>query len=215
KLGHDVAKDTVARYMPTRSRPRPPSQPWTTFLRNHLAGTIAIDFLTVPTVTFGIVYVFFVLSLERRRVLHVNVTMQPHAAWAAQQIVEAIGPDFVPVRLIRDRDGIFGKVFDDRVRNLGIEQVRTAPRCPWQNCYAERFVGTLRRELLDYLIVLGERHLLHVVRAYVAYYNEDRPHMALDRDPPVPRPIERPADGRVIAMPRVGGLHHRYARQAA
>ncbi len=155
------------------------------------------------------------LSLERRRVRHVNVTMQPHAAWAAQQIVEAIGPDTAPKRMIRDRDGISGKAFDDRVRNLGIEQLRTAPRSPWQNCHAERFVGTLRRDLLDHLIVLGERHLLHVLRAYVAYHNDDRPHMALDRDPPVPRPVEWPAGGRVIAMPRVGGLHHRFVRQAA
>ena len=117
--------------------------------------------------------------------------------------------------MIRDRDGIFGKVFDDRVRNLGIEQLRTAPRSPWQNGYAERFVGTLRRELLDHVIVLGERHLLHMARAYVAYYNRDRPHMALDCDAPVARPVERPDRGRVVAMPRVGGLHHRYTRQAA
>ncbi len=116
KLGYAVGKDAVAKYMPKPpGRPRrPPSQTWKTFLRNHLAGTIAIDFLTVPTVTFGIVYVFFVLSLERRRVLHVNVTRQPHAAWAAQQIVEAIGGDTPPTRLIRDRDGVFGAAFNAR-----------------------------------------------------------------------------------------------------
>lgn len=216
KLGHAVDKDTVAKYMPKPSqRPRrPPSQTWKTFVRNHLVGTIAIDFLTVPTVTFGVVYVFFVLSLERRRVLHVNVTRQPHAAWAAQQIVEAIGPDTAPTRLIRDRDGIYGKVFDARVANLGIEQLRTAPRSPWQNGFAERWVGTLRRELLDHVIVLGERHLLRLVRAHVAYYNEDRPHMALGGDAPIARDIEPPSAGRVVALPRVGGLHHRYARAA-
>jgi transposase InsO family protein len=165
-------------------------------------------------VTFGIVYVFFVLSLERRRVLHVNVTRQPHAAWAAQQIVEAVGTDALPVRLIRDRDGVFGAVFNARVDNLGIRQLKIAARSPWQNGYAERFVGTLRRELLAHLIVLGERHLLRAVRAYVTYYNDDRPHMAPRGDAPGARPVEPPARGKVVALPRVGGLHHRYARAA-
>ena len=124
KLGYHVDKDTIAKYMPRPpGRPRrPPSQTWRTFLRNHLVGTIAIDFLTVPTVTFDIVYVFFVLSLERRRVLHVNVTTHPHAAWAAQQIVEPIGADVAPARLVRDRDAIFGTAFDARVKNLGVQQ---------------------------------------------------------------------------------------------
>jgi putative transposase len=140
KLGHDVTKDTVAKYLPRRpgAPRRPPSTTWGTFLRTHLAGTLAIDFLTVPTVTFNVLYVFFVLSLERRRILHINVTAHPYAAWAAQQIVEAVGPDANVVRLIRDRDGIYGSAFDARVRNLGIEQLRTSPRCPWQNGYAEQ-----------------------------------------------------------------------------
>src|ERR1019366_5830096 len=128
KLGHDVNKDTVAKYMPVRpGRPRHrASQTWATLVRNHLAGTLAIDFLTVPTVTFGVLYVFFVLSLERRRILHVNVTAHPHAAWAAQQLVEALGPDApMATRLIRDRDGVFGAVFDARVDHLGLRQVRT------------------------------------------------------------------------------------------
>jgi transposase InsO family protein len=158
------AQDTVAKYMPKPpGRPRrPASQTWKTFLRNHLVGTIAIDFLTVPTVTFDIIYVFFVLSLERRRVLHVNVTAHPRAAWTAQQIVEAIGTEVVPARLVRDRDAIFGTVFDARVENLGIRQFRIAPRSPWQNGFAERWVGTLRREQLDHVIVLGERHRLRL-----------------------------------------------------
>ena len=114
-------------------------------------------------------YVFFVLSLERRRVLHVNVTAHPHAAWAAQQIVEALGPDAPPVtRLLRDRDSVFSKVFDARVEHLGFRQVRIAPRSPWQNGFAERFVGTLRRELLDHVLVLGPRHLLRLVRDHIA-----------------------------------------------
>ena len=216
KLGHAVDKDTVAKYLPKPApRPhRPPSQTWKNFVRNHLAGTIAIDFLTVPTVTFNILYVFFVLSLERRRVLHVNVTAHPYAAWAAQQIVEAIGAEIAPARLIRDRDAIFGHEFDARVDNLGVRQIRILPRSPWQNGYAERWVGTLRRELLDHVIVLGERHLLRLVRQHVAYYNEDRPHMSLDRDAPVARAVQPASAGRVVALPRLGGLHHRYSRAA-
>jgi transposase InsO family protein len=188
---------------------------WTdSFVRNHLAGTIAIDFLTVPTVTFDMVYVFFVLSLEPRRVLHVNVTAHPYAAWAAQQIMEAIGAELVPERLIRDRDAIFGTAFDARVDNLGVRQIRITPRSPCQNGYAERWVGTLRRELLDHVIVLGARHLLRLVRQHVAYYNEDRPHMALRGDAPVARAVQPPSAGEVVALPRVGGLHHRYSRAA-
>jgi transposase InsO family protein len=129
--------------------------------------------------------------------------------------VEAIGPDANVVRLIRDRDGIYGAAFDARVRNLGIKQLRIAPRSPWQNGYAERWVGTLRRELLDHLIVLGERHLLHLVRGHASYYNEDRPHMSLDGDAPVTRVVEPRTSGKVVALPRVGGLHHRYVRRAA
>ena len=150
KLGHDVCKDTVAAYVPKRpSAPgRPPSTTWGTFLRTHLSGTIAVDFLTVPTVAFQVLYVFFVLSLERRRILHVNVTAHPYAAWAAQQVVEAVGADANVTRLIRDREGIYGAAFDARVRNLGVEQLRIAPRSSWQNGYAERWVGTLLAEWL-------------------------------------------------------------------
>jgi transposase InsO family protein len=170
KLGHLVSKDTVSRYMPRRMpQPRPPSQTWGTFVRNHLRGTLAIDFLTVPTATFGVLYVFFVLSLERRCVLHVDVTAHPSAAWAAQQMVEAVAPDVVAERVIRDRDRIFGALFDRRLVGMGLEQFRIAPRAPWHNGFAERFVGTIRREPLDHVIVLGERHLLRLVRDYVRF----------------------------------------------
>jgi transposase InsO family protein len=195
---------------------KPPSTSWATFVRLHLAGTIAIDFLTVPTVMFRRLYVFVALSLERRMLLHINVTSHPHAAWAAQQIVEALGPDSPLVRrLIRDRDGVYGAVFDARVANLGIQQLRASPRSPWQNGYAERFVGTLRRELLDHVIVLGERHLLGLIRTYARYYNADRPHMSLASDSPRTREPEPRSAGKVFALPRVAGLHHRYTRRAA
>jgi len=214
KLGYSVDKDTVAKYMPPPScRPRrPPSQTWKTFLHNHLSGTIAVDFLVVPTVMFRNLYVFFVLSLDRRRILHVNVTAHPSGQWAAQQIVEAVGADLAPRFLIRDNGGSFGRLFDARVRNLGIEQIRITPRSPWQNGYAERWVGTLRRELLDHVIVLGERHLLRTARQYVAYYNGDRPHMGIGCDAPAGRRVEPPCEGKVVALSRVGGLHHRYSR---
>lgn len=215
RLGHDVSKDSVAKYMPRRAG-RPggtPSTTWGTFVRMHLAGTIAVDFLTVPTATFRTLYVFIVLSLERRVLLHVNVTAHPYAAWAAQQMVEAMGREVQAVRLIRDRDGIYGRAFDQRVGGLGLKTLRIAPRSPWQNGHAERLVGTLRRELLDHVIVLGERHLLRLVREHALYYNADRPHMSLAGDAPLCRPVE--PVGRVVALTRVGGLHHRYAREAA
>lgn len=157
RLGHEVDKDTVARYMakPTRRPARPPSTTWKAFVRAHLPGTIAIDFLVVPTATLRLLYVFFVLSLKRRRLLHVNVTAHPHQTWTAQQVVEAVGFDTDIAHLIRDRDGIYGRGFNSRVNHLGIQQIKTAPRSPWQNGYAERFAGTLRRELLDHVIVLG------------------------------------------------------------
>ena len=155
------------------------------------------------------------LSLERRRLLHVNVTAHPFAEWAARQIVEATLFDSSVVRLIRDRDGIFGAAFDRRVNALGIEQLRTAPRSPWQNGYVERVVGTLRRELVDHLIVLDELHLLRRLVQYLAYYNDDRPHMSLDGDAPARREVEPPENGNVVALPRLRGLHHRYIRRAA
>jgi transposase InsO family protein len=216
KLGLRVDKNTVAKYMPkSGGPPRRPSQTWGTFIRNHLVGTIAIDFFTVPTVTFDILYVFVVLSLERRRILHVNVTAHPYAEWAARQIVEAFGEDGAFKLLIRDRDGIFGAAFNRRVNNLGVRQLRTAPRSPWQNGYAERLVGTFRRELTDHLIVLGERDLMRCARDYATFYNKDRPHMSLAGDAPARREVETSEIGKVIALPRVGGLHHRYTRRAA
>ncbi len=213
-LGHEVAESTVARYMPPR-RGGPPSQNWRTFLRNHLHCTAACDFFVVPTVTFRLMYCFLVLSHERRRLIHFNVTPHPSAEWTAQQIIEAFPADGTETRfLLRDRDSIYGAFFRRRVRNMGIEEVMTARRSPWQNPYAERVIGSIRRECLDHLIILSEEHLLTILRSYQLYYNESRCHLSLERNSPIPREVELPSKGRVFAIPQVGGLHHRYARAA-
>jgi transposase InsO family protein len=164
---------------------------------------------------FDVLHVFVVLSLERRLILHVNVTAHPYAEWAAQQIVEAFGSDGGFKLLIRDRDKIFGAAFDRRVENLGLRQLRITPRSPWENGYAERLVGTFRRELTDHLIVLNERHPLRCAREFMTYYNVDRCHMSLEGDTPVGREVEPPENGRVVHLPRLGSLHHRYTRRAA
>jgi hypothetical protein len=156
---------------------------------------LAVDFFTAPTVTFDVLYVFVVLSLERRLILHANVTAHPYAAWAAQQVVEAYGEDGAFKFLIRDRDAIFGRTFDQRMNNLGIRQLRIAPRSPWQNAFAERLVGTFRRELTDHLIVLNERHLVRCVREYARFCNCDRPHMSLGGDARPDARSRRPTEG--------------------
>jgi transposase InsO family protein len=214
KLGIDIGERSVSRFMPPRPR-KPPSQTWRTFLDNHVGSLASIDFFTVPTATFRILYVFFVLKHDRRRVLHFNITEFPSAAWTAQQIVEAFPEDSAPGYMIRDRDGIYGDQFRHRVRGLGIEDVLTAPQSPWQNPYAERLVGSIRRECLDHVIVLDDRHLHRVLRAYFSYYLRSRTHLSLGRDAPVPRAVQPPSLGRVVELPEVGGLHHRYERLAA
>jgi transposase InsO family protein len=211
RLGHDVSQATVAKYM--KPRRGPPSQGWKTFLKNHMPETAAIDFFVVPTVTFRLLYGFVVLRHERRDIVHVAVTANPTAAWTSRQLTEAFPWDNVPRYLLRDRDGIYGEEFATRVQAMGIQEVVSAPRSPWQNPYVERVIGSIRRECLDHVIVLGEEHLRRVLKAYVAYYNEDRAHQSLERLPPCGRDAER-TDGRVVSLPRVGGLHHRYARTA-
>src|SRR5215831_4864392 len=213
KLGIEISQATVSKYM-VRHR-RPPSQTWRTFLDNHLRSLVAVDFFTVPTVTFKVLFVFVVLAHHRRRVIHINVTDAPTAAWTAQQLVEAFPWDAAPRYLLRDRDGLYAVVFSNRVRSLGIHEVQTAPRSPWQNPYVERLIGTLRRECLDHVIVLNEPHLRRVLQDYLAYYHRDRTHLSLAKDAPEPRPVERPDQGGIVAVPMVGGLHHRYTRLAA
>jgi transposase InsO family protein len=212
-LGIRVSESTVSKYLPRRRKP--PSQGWRTFLANHLDEAIAVDFAVVPTVTFQVLFVFVVLSLERRRVLHLNVIAHPSAQWTAQQIVEACAWNQTPSYLIRDRDGIYGETFRRRVASLGIDEIPTAPRSPWQNAYAERFIGSLRRECLDHVLVLNERQCRRILSGYARHYNRSRTHLALEKDAPEPRMKHGPERGKIVALPEVGGLHHRYERRAA
>jgi len=213
KLGIVVAQSTVAKCLP---RPRkPPSQTWRTFLTNHLAQTTAIDFFTVPTATFRVLFVFVVLSHERRRVVHFGVTEHPTQDWTIQQMREAFPWNEAPRYVLRDRDAIYGRDFADMIRDIGMEEVLTAPRSPWQNPFAERLVGSIRRECLDHVIVWNERSLRRTLHNYFAYYQRSRTHLSLDKDSPEPRAVEPPERGCVVAIPQVGGLHHRYQRRAA
>jgi putative transposase len=214
KLGVVISEREVSRLMPPRGR-KPPSQTWRTFLDNHVGSLVSIDFFTVPTATFRVLYVFFVLAHDRRRILHFNVTEHPGACWTSQQIVEAFPEDSAPKYMIRDRDGIYGDHFRRRVHGLGTEELLTAPRSPWQNPYAERLVGSVRRECLDHVIVLGERHLRRILRTYFSYYHRTRTHLSLGKDAPEPRAVPPPARGKIVETPEVGGLHHRYERLAA
>lgn len=213
KLGIEVSERTVSRLMPKRNTN--PSQTWRTFLDNHVRDLVSIDFFTVPTARFRVLFVFIVLSHERRRVVHFNVTEHPTAEWAAQQIVEAFPDDLAPRYLIRDRDGIYGKYFQHRVQGMGIQQVRTAPRSPWQNPYVERLIGSFRRECLDHVIVINDKHLRRILKSYLGYYHDSRSHLSLDKDAPATRQIQRNKSERIVPIAQVGGLHHRYERRAA
>jgi putative transposase len=213
KLGFEVAEATVSRYMPRRRKP--PSQTWRSFLQNQSQDLVSIDFFVVPTATFRVLYVFLVLEHERRRIVYFNVTEGPSAQWTGQQLVNAFPYDSAPTYVIRDRDKIYGAAFARRVRAMGIEQVLTAPRSPWQNPYCERVIGTLRRDCLDHVIVVGEQHLRRILRKYLEYYHGSRTHLALGKDTPDLRQRESADGEKVIALPMVGGLHHRYTRRAA
>jgi len=213
KLGIDISERTVSRWMPKRTKP--PCQTWRAFLDNHVGELVSIDFFTVPTATFRVLSVLIVLAHARRRIVHFNVTEHPTAEWTAQQMVEALCDGEPPHFLIRDRDAVYGLTFRERVKALAIKEVVTAPHSPWQNPYSERVIGSLRRECLDHVIVLGEKHLRRIVRRYLSYYHGTRTHLALDKDAPEPRSVQPPEKGVVIEIPEVGGLHHRYERRAA
>jgi putative transposase len=212
-LGFEVSERTVSRLMPTPRKD--PSQTWKTFLANHVGQLVSIDFFTVSTLQLKVLFVFVVLAHERRRVLHFNITEHPTAEWTAQQIIEAFPEDTAPRYLIRDRDGVYGSYFRRRVKGMGIQEVLSAPRSPWQNPFAERLIGSIRRECLNHVIVLGERHLRWTLKRYLRYYLDSRTHLSLEKDAPNPRVIQRPEARKIVAIPEVGGLHHRYERRVA
>ena len=213
KLGIDIGETSVSKYL-VRSR-RPPSQTWRTFLKNHVSQLVSVDFFTVPTIRFHVLYVFLVLAHDRRRIIHFNVTSHPTAEWTGQQLREAFPFDQFPRYLLRDRDAIFGNDFGEQVRDMGIEEVLSTPRSPWQRAYVERVIGSIRRECLDHVIVLHENSLRRTLGSYFDYYHRSRTHLSLGKDSPEPRPIQPPGMGPVVAVPQVGGLHHRYERRAA
>jgi putative transposase len=211
KLGMQVSQATVAKYL---ARPAaPPSQSWRTFLANHVEQIVAADFFVVPTATCRLLFVLVLLAHERRRIVHVAVTPHPTAAWTAQQLREAFPWDQAPRYLVHDRDLAF-QALSATAKAMGIEDVRTAPRSPWQNAYVERLIGSMRRECLDHVIVLTARGLRTILHSYVAYYMNSRTHLSLGKDSPQSRPVSA-AVGRVTAIPQAGGLHHRYERRAA
>ncbi len=212
KLGFVVSETTVAKYMPRRDKP--PSATWRAFLMNH--RLVACDFFTVPTLTFGVLYVFVVIRHQDRCLLRMDVTRRPTCVWTAQQMRETFPFDEAPRYLLRDNDKIYGKVFTECVKSMGIKEVRIAWRSPWQNPYCERAIGLIRRECLDHMIALSAQHLRRVLKDYILYYNLSRTHLGLGKDSPEPRPVELTEKGaRIVAIPQVGGLHHRYTRRAA
>ena len=213
KLGIEIGETSVSKYL-VRSR-KPPSQTWRTFLENHLQSLVSVDFFTVPTIKFQILYVFLVLAHDRRRILHFAVTAHPTAEWTAQQLREAFPWDSAPRYLLRDRDRIFGHEFVEQVKAMGIKQVLSAPRSPWQRAYVERVIGTIRRECLDHIIVFNEGSLRFHMQNFCDYYHRSRTHLGLQKDTPETRPVQPPEAGRIISIPEVGGLHHRYERRAA
>ena len=211
KLGFDVSERTISRWMQRAAKDPEPARRWQAFLKNHREAIAAMDFFTVPTFTFGILYCFFVVSHDRRRILHFGVTPHPTSSWIAQQLREAFSYQTEHRYLIHDRDAKFGLEVYEAVKAIGLESVRTSFRSPWQNGIAERWVGSCRRDLLDHVIALSERHLKRLLSEYVRYYHDDRTHLGLNKETPDHRPTAiRSERSRVVSRPRLGGLHHRY-----
>jgi transposase InsO family protein len=208
KLGFEVAQSSVAKYMVKRRGP--PSQGWRTFLRNHAPDIAAIDLFVVPTIGFDLLYAFVIVRLGRRDLVWITVTPNPTAEWVARQITEAFPWNEAPRYLIRDRDRIYDSVVMRRLRAMGIRDRPITPASPWQNAFAERLIGSIRRECVDHVIVLGEAHLRRILKSYSAYYNNIRTLRSLDKDAPVSRPVQR--IGSIKSHAILGGLHHHYAR---
>jgi putative transposase len=216
KLGFTVSLATVLRYMPKRPQDRGRQQRWMTFLRNHRDCIAAMDFFVVPTISFRLLYVWFIIDHERRRIIHFNVTFHPTSQWVIQQLRESF-PDNSPLNyLVFDNDAIFSSEVSASIESLGVTPKRTAFRSPWQNGTAERWVGSCKRELIDHVIVLNEEHLRRLLRDYVRYYNADRVHTIIQNSPEGRATEPRPSmSAKVVGLPRVGGLHRRYAWKAA
>jgi transposase InsO family protein len=213
KLGIEISQATVAKYM-IRRRGRP-SPTWRSFLLNQAQGIAAIDMFVVAAASFQLLYVMIILAHDRRKIVRFDVTLHPTAGWLSRQVTEAFPWDTAPRYLLRDRDASYDRYFRSRVEAMGITEVITAPRSPWQNAYVERVIGSIRRECLDHVVIFNERHLRRVLSSYIEYYHRTRTHLALDKDCPDPRPIQPRRIGRVLAIPQVGGLHHRYERLVA
>jgi putative transposase len=211
-LGFDISERTVSRWMRKAPRNPKPAKRWKAFLNNHREAIAAMDFFTVPTLTFGVLYCFFVIAHNRRRILHFNITRHPTSEWVSQQLREAFPYDSVPGYLIFDCATNFNDDVVNVVKSFGITPKRTSFRSPWQNGVAERWVGNCRRELLDHVIVLNEWHLKRLMSEYVRYYHEDRTHLALEKETPADRVTAENTDAncRVLSLSRLGGLHHRY-----
>ncbi len=208
KLGFEVAQSSVAKYMVKRCGP--PSQGWRTFLRNHAPDIAAMDLFVVPTIGFDLLYVLVIIRLARRDLVWINVTTHPTADWIARQITEAFPWAEAPRYVIRDRDCVYGAAVTHRLRTMGIRDKPIAPGSPWQNGFAERLIGSIRRECVDHVVVLGEAHLRRILTKYAAYYNGLRTHRSLNKDAPIHRAIQHM--GRIVSAPVLGGLHHHYCR---
>src|SRR3989475_1611524 len=207
KLGFELSQATVAKYL-VRHR-KPPSQTWRTFLKNHMQDLVSADFFVVPTITFRLLFVFVILSHDRRCPIHFAVTANPTAEWTARQLLEAFPWDSAPRYLLRDRDGIYGEKVHEATEWLGLREVLTAPKSPWKNPYVERLIGSIRHECLDHVITFDETGLHRVLKSYFEYYERTRTHLSLEKDAPVPRTVQPPELGKVVEFPEVGGLHHR------
>src|ERR1700738_614106 len=208
KLGFEIAQPSIAKYMVKRRGP--PSHGWRTFLHNHAPDIAAMDLFVVPTIGFALLYAYIIVRLDRRELVWISVTTHPTAEWVARQITEAFPWNEAPRYMIHDRDRIYGAIVTRRLRAMGIRDKPIAPASPWQNGFAELLIGSIRRECLDHVIVLGEAHLRRILKNYAAYYNVSRTHRSLNKDAPLRRAIERL--GAVVSRPVLGGLHHQYCR---
>jgi putative transposase len=211
KLGFDVSERTISRWILRAPKNPELTRRWKAFLHNHREAIAAMDFFTVPTVTFGVLYCFFVIAHDRRRILHINVTRHPSSLWITQQLREAFPYETKCRYLVYDRDAKFGEQVGGAVTALALQPVRTSFRSPWQNGIAERWVGGCRQDLLDHVIPLNEKHLKRLLSEYVRYFHHDRTHLGLQKDTPFSRPVvAQTSNAKIASWPRLGGLHHRY-----